>query len=95
MHRETYGFRGNHRIRGRIRGSHKIRVSHRIKSIPGSSDGKESDYNAGDLGSIPVLGRSPGDGKGNLLQYCCLEDSVDRGAWQTTVLGVTELDMTD
>ena len=49
--------------------------------FPGGSDGKASIYNAGDLGSIPGLGRSPGKGNGNLLQYYCLENSMDRGAW--------------
>ena len=50
--------------------------------FPGSSDGKESACNAEDLGSIPGLGRSPGDGKGYPLQYYGLENSMDRGAWQ-------------
>jgi len=45
------------------------------------SDGKASIYNAGDLGSIPGLGRSPGEGNGNPLQYSCLENPMDRGAW--------------
>ena len=49
--------------------------------IPGGSDGKASVYNAGDLGSIPGLGRSPGEGKGNPFQYSCLENPMDRGAW--------------
>ena len=49
--------------------------------FPGGSDGKESACNAGDQGAIPVLGRSPGEGNGNLLQYSCLENSIDRGAW--------------
>ena len=49
--------------------------------LPGGSDGKESACNVGDLGSIPGLGRSPGEGNGNPLQYSCLENSVDRGAW--------------
>ena len=48
--------------------------------FPGSSDGKESACNAGDLGSIPGLGRSPGGGHGNPLQYYCLENPMDRGA---------------
>ena len=48
---------------------------------PGGSDGKTSAYNAGDLGSIPGLGRSPGEGNGNPLQYSCLENHMDRGAW--------------
>ena len=45
--------------------------------FPGGSDGKASDYSAGDLGSIPGLGRSAGEGNGNLLQYSCLENSTD------------------
>ena len=49
--------------------------------FPGGSDGKESVYNAGDLGLIPGLGRSPGEGNGNPLQYSCLENPMDRGAW--------------
>ena len=48
---------------------------------PGSSDGKASACNAGDLGSIPGLGRSPEEGNGNPLQYSCLENSMDGGAW--------------
>ena len=47
----------------------------------GGSDGKASVYNAGDLGSIPGLGRSSGEGNDNLLQYYCLENPMDRGAW--------------
>ena len=54
----------------------------------GGSDGKESACNAGDLSSVPGLGRSPGGGQSNPLQYSCLENSMDRGAWQTTVHGV-------
>ena len=42
---------------------------------------KASAYNAGDPGSVPVLGRSPGEGNGNSLQYSCLENPMDRGAW--------------
>ena len=49
--------------------------------FPGGSDSKDSTCNAGDLGSIPGLGRSPGEGNGTLLQYSCLENSMDRGAW--------------
>ena len=52
--------------------------------FPGGSDGKESTCNAGDPGSIPGLGKSPGEGNGNPLQYC-LENSMDRGAWQAIV----------
>ena len=46
--------------------------------------------NAGDLSSIPGLGRSLGEGHGNSLQYSCLENSMDRRAWQATVHGITE-----
>ena len=56
----------------------------------GGSESKESTCNAGDLGSIPGLGRSPGEGHGNPLQYSCLENHMDRGAWQATVHGVTK-----
>ena len=48
--------------------------------FPGGSDGKAFVYSAGDLGSIPGLGRSPGEGNGNPLQDCCLENPMDRGA---------------
>ena len=58
--------------------------------LPGSSDGKESACNAGDLGSIPGLGRFPGGGNGNPFQYSCLENSMDRGAWRATVHGVAK-----
>ena len=58
--------------------------------LPGGSDSKESAYNAGDLDSIPGLGRSPGEGNGNPLQYSCLENPMDRGAWWATVHGVTK-----
>ena len=50
--------------------------------FPGGSDGKESAWNAGDVGSIPGSRRHPGEGKGNPLQYSCLENSMDRGAWR-------------
>ena len=49
--------------------------------FPGGSDGKASVYNAGDLSSIPGLGRFPGEGNGNSLQYACLENPTDGGAW--------------
>ena len=58
--------------------------------FPGSSDGKESACSAGDPGLTPGLGRSPGEGNGNPLQYSCLENPMDRGAWQATVHGVAK-----
>ena len=51
----------------------------------GHSDGKESVFNAGDLGVIPESGKLPGEGHGNPLQYSCLKNSMDRAAWQATV----------
>ena len=62
-------------------------------SIPGGSEDKESACNAGDTGAaglIPESGRSPGGGNGNSLQYFCLENSMNRGAWQASVHGVTK-----
>ena len=50
-------------------------------SFPGGSEVKASAWNAGDPGSIPVLGRSPGEGNGNTLQYSCLENPTEGGAW--------------
>ena len=54
------------------------------------SDGKESSHNAGDLGLIPGLGRSCGEGNGNPLHYSGLENSMDRGAWRATVPGMAK-----
>ena len=61
-----------------------------LKGFPDGSGGKASACNAGDTGLIPGLGRSPGEGNGHPLQYSCLENSMDRGAWGATVLGVTK-----
>ena len=61
---------------------------------PYSSVGKESACNAGDPGSIPQLGRSPGEGNGNPPQYSYLENLMDSGAWQATVHGLQESDST-
>ena len=58
--------------------------------LPGGSEVKASACNAGDLGLIPGLGRSPGEGNGNPLQYSCLENPMDRGAWWATVHGVAK-----
>ena len=54
------------------------------EGFPGGSDSKESACNVGDLGSIPGLGRSPGEGNSNPLQYSCLGNPMDRGAWWAT-----------
>jgi len=54
------------------------------------SDSKESAQNAEDMDSVPGLGRSPGGGNGNPLQYSYLENSMDRGAWQATVHGIAK-----
>ena len=51
------------------------------RDFPGGSEGKASACSAGDPGSIPGLGRSPGEGNGNPLQYCCLENPMDGGVW--------------
>ena len=61
---------------------------------PGSN-GEESSCSVGDLGSIPGLGRAPGEGNGYPLQCSCLENSMDRGAWWAMVYGITESDMTE
>ena len=66
-----------------------------IGGFPGGSDGDESAFSAGDLGSIPGLGRHPGEGNGCPLQYSCLENSMNRGAWRGTVHGVAELYTTE
>ena len=65
-----------------------------LGNFPGGSDGKESVWNASDLGLIPGWGRSPGEGNGYPLQYSCLENPRDRGAWGATV-AVTESDSTE
>ena len=59
-------------------------------SFPGGLGGKEYTCNAGDLGSIPRLGRSPGEGNGYALQYYCLENPMDRGAWWATAHRVAQ-----
>ena len=58
-------------------------MAHQV--FPGGSDGKESACSMGDPGSIHGSGRSPGEGNGNPLQYCCLENAMDRGGWWATV----------
>ena len=63
----------------------------RYMGFPGDSNCKESTCNAGDLGSVPGLGRSPGGGHGHPLQYSCLENPIDRGAWRATVCWVVRV----
>ena len=63
----------------------------KIWGFPGSSDGKESACNAGDQSSIPGLGRSPGEGNDNSLQYSCLENPRDREASQSRVHGAARI----
>ena len=61
-----------------------------IVGFPGGSDDNEYPCNVGEPGSVPGLGRSPGEVNGNPLQYSCLENPMDRGAWQSTVHGVAK-----
>ena len=65
----------------------KEKLSPNFGGFPGGSDGKESAWNVGHPVLTPRLGRSPGEENGYPLQYSCLENSMDRGAWQTTVYG--------
>jgi len=76
----------------RIQAWHRVwrKVTHSV-GLPRRLSGKESLLtNEGDLGSIPVLGRSPGEGNGNLLQYCCLENPMNRETWWATVQEVAK-----
>ena len=70
-----------------------FKIRHSVGGFPGGSDGKESACNGGDLGSIPVSGRSPGGGIGYPLQHSCLENPMDRGVWWATVHGVAKSQM--
>ena len=67
----------------------------KLRGSPCSSVSKESACSARDLGSIPGLGRSPGEGNGNPLQYPCLENLMDRGTWWIAVHGVTKRNLVD
>ena len=70
--------------------SREVPLEQGFLGFPCGSDGKELVCSVGDLGSIPGLGRSPGGGHGNLLQYSSLENPMDRGAWWAVVHGVTK-----
>ena len=67
-----------------------VLIFDRSVGFPGGSDGKESTCNAGDLGSVPGSGISPGEANAYPFQYSCLENSMDRGAWWVTVHGVAK-----
>ena len=71
-------------------GSSKRKQNRQVPAAPWCSDSKESARSAGDRGSIPGLGRSPGEGNGNPLWYSCLENLMNRGAWQAAVHGVSK-----
>ena len=65
-----------------------VKINTEVLGFPDGLDSRESACNAGDPSSIPGSGRSPGEGNDNALQYSCLENPMDRGAWQATVHGV-------
>ena len=65
-------------------------ITCKVVFFPGGSDGEESACYAGDPGLIPGWGRAPGVGNSNPLQYSCLENAMDRGAWQATVHGIAK-----
>ena len=81
--RTNYGGEQHHEFK--FKGGHNA-----FLGFPGGLAGKESTCNAGDLGLIPGLGRSPGEGNGNPLQYSRLENPMGRGAWQATVHGTAK-----
>ena len=84
------------RVECRGPGRHGAGFANLLMGFPGGSEVKAPACNAGDLGSIPGSERFPGEGNGNPLQYSCLENPMDRGAWWATVHGVAkELDMTE
>ena len=80
---------------GRLQSMRSQRVGHdwatnTFLGFPGGSDGKESHCNAGSLSLIPASGRSPGERNGYPLQYSCLENSMDKGAWRAIIYGVAK-----
>ena len=80
-------------VSNELPGGGDLSVCTTLQDSPGGSDGKESTHNAGDTGDvdlIPASGRSPGKGKGNSPQYCCLGNPMGRGAWQATIQGLTK-----
>ena len=67
-----------------------VEIYRQSLGFPGGSDGKEFSCTVGDLGSFPELGRSPGGGHDNPVQYSCLGNPMDRGAWRAIVHGFAE-----
>ena len=80
----------HHQVQKVNRGQTEVEKVFLMDYFPGGSDAKESACNGGALGLIPGSGKFPGEGNGNPLQYSCLKNSMDKGAWWATVLGVTE-----
>ena len=72
----------------------ELHITKAVKGFPGGSEDKESACNVGNLGTIPGVGRSSGEGNSNPLQYSCLKNPMDR-VWWTTVHGIAELDTTE
>ena len=72
----------------------ELRLNTILLGFPSSLDGKESACNVVDPSSVPGSGRVPREGNGNPLQYSCLQNPTDRGAWGATAQGVAELDTT-
>ena len=77
-------------VTNKFKGLDLIDSAYTAYCFSGGSEVKVSASNTGDLGLIPGLGRSPGEGNGNPLQYSCLENPMDRGAWWATVHGVAK-----
>ena len=80
----------NQGIQIRQSGKRRLEDDDEARILNGGLDSKASVYNVGDPGSIPRLGRSPGEGNGNPLQHSCLGNSMDRGAWEGIVHGVAK-----
>ena len=77
-------------LQGKCQPAERSVTSQHSEDLPGGSDGKMTAYKAGDPGSTPGLGRSPGEENGNPFQYSCLESPMDRGTWWATVHGVAK-----
>ena len=83
-------FRGMYTYQNVPHGTSQICANFMNRGFPSGSEGKASAYDAGDPGSIPGSGRYSGEGNGNPLQYSCLENPMDRGAWWAAVHGVAK-----